>query len=50
MAEKREDHLRADEEQARRSLDAHSRRWPTNPTVFYALLVVVLVVIALMAF
>jgi len=49
MTAKREDHLQSDEEQARRSLENHGRRWPTSPNVFYILLLVVLAVILLNA-
>ena len=49
MTAKREDHLQDDEARARRTLEHHARRWPTNQNVFHGLLVVVLVVIALIA-
>lgn len=49
MAEKREERLRENEEHARRTLEGHARRWPSNPNVFYILLAAVLVVIALIA-
>ena len=49
MTTMREDHLRDHEARARRTLEHHARRWPTNPNVFHALLVVMLVVIALIA-
>ena len=42
---KREDHIEEEEKKARRSLDHLSRRWPLNPNIFYALLLIVLLFI-----
>ena len=47
MARKREDHLRAQQERAKRDLEQLGRRWPFNPTVYLVLLVAVLVVLLL---
>jgi hypothetical protein len=35
---------------ARRSLDQLGRRWPTDPNVYYVLLVIVLVIVLILAF
>ena len=41
MASKREDHLAAREESAKRSLEQMGRRWPLNPWVYLVALLVV---------
>lgn len=50
MAPKREDHLKENEEHAKRSLEHMGRRWPTNPNVYYVLPAVVLIVVLFPAF
>ena len=41
MASKREDHLAAQEESAKRSLEQMGRRWPWNPWVYLIALLAV---------
>ena len=47
---RREGRLQGHEEHARRSLDQLGRRWPTDPNVYYVLLVIVLVIVLILAF
>ena len=49
MKGRREDHQRAEEEQARRELEQHGRRWSTDPEIYKTLLIVVLGLILLYA-
>ena len=50
MTPKREDHLKENEKHAQRSLEQLSRRWPTNPGVYFVLLVTLLLIILFLAF
>ncbi len=50
MTPKREDHLKGNEEHAQGSLEQLSRRWPTNPNVYYVLLIILPLIVLFLTF